>query len=231
MNPLQILNGVTKARDLAWDRKEKLISDHPNFDPKLDVRVAYFTKTINALAATQCAVRFWVEPMSNPAWWKKATTYTEADIPIQLGAYDVFCKIGASQSTFSTIESSIRALMRGIDSSAHAGGTSEFKTIYDDLLQRRLSNPDAEGVALLDVFRNIRNSIHNNGIVFHKKALDTAVSWGGRRFEFRHGKQASVPWALFLEIVEGSIHLFEKVVRDPRILGISAVVPDPASYV
>src|ERR1700694_3018231 len=155
-------------RDRLVDERIRLQVDYPHLRPSFDARLTCFSKLENILGSFQLGCAFWAENLMSPDWWKKRTSYPESDLPILRGEFHVFLKLGLVHLSFSAVESNLRIFMRAIDPSAHAGSAHEFKRIYDDLLLRRLSAPKPIYVELLDMASRLRNTVHNNGVYFHK---------------------------------------------------------------
>ena len=75
-------------------------------------------------------------------------------------------------------------------------------------------------VELLDIARVIRNTIHNNGVYFHKSGNNETLSYKGRCYCFKHGKPVDEVgnWPFIIEIISDLVSLVIDVVRDSNII-------------
>lgn len=161
-----------------------------------------------------------------PSWWKtiSKTNISNPDLQIYLNEFDMFTKIGFIQFMFSSIESAFRIFLKQLDPSACNNGTAEFKSIYSSLL-RRLNLQHQEN--LLDLLRLIRNSIHNNGVYFHKSGVNETVTYKGKKYTFEIGKPITfVTWEFIFEVIEDINGLIMEVVNANEIKTIHQII-DP----
>jgi len=70
---------------------------------------------------------------------------------------------------------------------AAAQGMSVFKRLRDS----GWHYPGGEEESFLDLFRNLRNTIHNNGVFWARDGSDHTVVWRGTTYDFPHGKKSS----------------------------------------
>jgi hypothetical protein len=177
--------------------RENLESSYPLWEEK-DGRLTLFTKLVNTTNSTLIALSTsygYIEHVFKGV--------DEKDAKILGHEYFNFVKIGYTHALFSVIESSLRLFMRGLAPTAHNGGTGNFKPLYDDLLVNRLSSPQTDLVKLLDLFRYVRNSIHNNGVFFNSSGVDETVKYNGKNYEFKHGQLIDfVDWYFLLFITD-----------------------------
>lgn len=152
----------------------------------------------------------------------------ESDRKIYRMEYQAFIKLGLVQLSFSTVESSLRIFMRALEPEAHAHATSEFKRIYDDLLLRRLTRPQPDLVELLDMASNVRHTVHNNGVYFHRSGQNAVQTYKGSSYTFEYGKPVEfTSWPLIIEITSDLIDALSDVVRNPALSAVSSDVLDP----
>lgn len=230
VNVAQLAAEITAIRDRAFDEKLRLQADFPALNPANDVRITCFSKFQNVLGSLQLGCGFWGLNLLSTDWWNRNTSYPEPDRPILRNEFQMFLKLALVQFLFSAVESSLRVFMRAIDAGAHAGASVEFKRVYDDLLLKRLVTPTPGHVELLDTVARIRNTIHNNGVYFHKSGRDAHQAYRGQTYKFIHGKPVEVGgWPLLLSIADDLLSLMRDVVRDPSIAGIAGNIVDPGS--
>ncbi len=139
------------------------------------------------------------------------------------GEFLRFIKVGFVQSIFSVAETNLRILLRALDPTACNCGTAQFKSIYDCLIGRLSSKP-ANALELLDLLRNVRNTIHNNDMYFHRSGKNTQVIYKGKPYDFYHGQPVGfVTWDLLLMLTDDLRQLIVQIVSDNAFSGINII--------
>jgi len=195
-----------------------------------DVRITAISRLHGTFAMTHLSLMFLYKDLLNKAWWGVNITPKTSDTDIQSLAYSFssYSRMAFIQSTFSSVESSFRLLLRAIDPSACNGGTSSFKSIYECLLKSKLSHYPDESVDLLDLLRLIRNTVHNNGVYFHRAGQDNVVIWQGNTYTFKHENPIDfVNWDFCVTVADNVRKLIQEVVKDSNIRTIEQLIIDP----
>lgn len=228
---MALVGRVQANRDALFDEKLKLSNGiYAAQDFSRDARLTVYSKLINSCNSLQLALTLIASNLMDLDWWKAIarTPIPQPDLAIYVKEFESFSKIGFIQSVFSSIESSLRIYLRALDSSACSNGTAEFKSIYECLFKSHLNNEPTDGIALLDLLRNIRNTIHNNGVFFNKTATNQLVLWKGRQFSFDYGKPIDfVTWDFLLEVVTALEKMISDIVNDEALTGIKTDIVDP----
>lgn len=220
---LSLIAKVESARDSFIKAKEKICASNNTWDKKTDARITLFSKSINVLNDVQIGMILIHYHLSRKDWWKLIATDSipENDIQIYLAEFIMFVKMGFLQFLFSSIESSFRLILKALDPNACSGGTAEFKNIYSSLLAR-LGLGKWE--PLLDLLRNTRNTIHNNGVYFHRAGRNEAVVYNGKTYSFVIGRPVDfVTWDFMLELLSELKKLFIEVVSHPDVSQITTI--------
>lgn len=144
------------------------------------------------------------------------------NVPDELNDYVVLLTAGLIVYPFSLFEAGLRRIVRAIDPTACSGGATDFKGIYDWLFARLRQDGWAyaggEAVEFLDLYRNIRNTIHNNGKFYSRTATDAVVTWKGNRHEFIHGAVPPfVEWDFNLRLLCELVRLNRGLMEAPAI--------------
>jgi len=183
----KLIKLLEPVRDKAVDDKRNIIALYSNINPKHDARITAFSKTINVLNSLQLALTFISKHLLSKQWWDSIATQNipDNDKQIYVNEFANLTKIGFIQGIFSAIESSLRLFLRALDFAACKGGMSEFKSIYECLLKSKLSSSPRDGIELLDLFRLIRNTVHNNGVHFHPSGKNASINWKGNTTSVR----------------------------------------------
>lgn len=217
------------VRDEFVHDRERIKKLYPSVDPQRDARISAYTKAINALNSVQLAMTFAAKHLLHDEWWAAITPQhvSDSDKKIYVEEYANFIGIGFSQSMFLVVESSLRLFLRGLDPGACNRGTAEFKSVYECLFRNKLSTVPYEGIELLELFRLVRNTVHNNGVYFHKTQSDARVTWDGETFEFKHGQPVSFANIEFLIRISGALRrLLREVIEDPSLRAVTAQIND-----
>lgn len=205
--------------------REAMLLLYPAFDPSRDSRLTSFVKLINVFNSLLLASVFARNTIASGTWKEKLSA---EEFSIWVREYDQILKIGFVQATFSGIESSLRVFLRALDPAACNGGMAEFKSIYECLFKSKLHVCPVDGVELLDALRNIRNTVHNNGVFFNPKGLDKSVTWAGQAYVFKHGVPVDfVTWDFIVRAADAVRRLLRTVVEDDAIQAVTTEITEP----
>lgn len=220
MNNIELIQII---RDSFSVKKANIITQFPDWNPIKDARITIFAKCINVCNSTHLAFIYLHFNLTNIQWWKQIanTEIPEDDIKLYASEYDMFTKIGFIQFSFSSVESAFRIFVKEIDPSACNNGTADFKNIYSYLL-KKLNLQNYENT--LDLLRLIRNTIHNNGVYFHRSGNNESVIHKGIIYDFNIGTPISfVTWNFIFEIIREVEDLIVDVVNSKEIKNIVSI--------
>ena len=230
LNVARLHAEAARLRNELLDSQSKMGVDYPHLRLGFDARLTCFARLINVLGSFYLGSSFWLNSLLSAKWWQSSTNCPVSDRQLLRNEFQQFLKLGLVHFSFSSVESSLRVFLRAIDPAAQSGAAAEFKRVYDDLLLRRLSAAKPTAVELLDMAARIRNTVHNNGVYFHKSGLDVTQHYKGRSYDFRHGKPVEFAgWPLLLEITSDLGSVVADIARDPSIVGIGGEILDPSS--
>jgi hypothetical protein len=211
---------------LLWERQQRLAQVRDELATTYgwsvcDIRLSVFTKIENAVGSTALGFESMTEFLILHRRHRDGNMRApiEQSVSKELAA---FYKLGFIQFVFSAIESSLRSLLRALNPTAANNGTAKFKAIYDCLLRTELALQRAQDwVDMLDFFRLIRNTLHNNGVYFHQSGTDTQVMYRGDLYQFKHGQKIDfVYWDLCLILLDDSIDLLKSMHAHPCVLSL-----------
>jgi hypothetical protein len=129
---------------------------------------------------------------------------------------------------FHQIETGLRSILRAVAPGVCDDGRAAFESIYTALFRTQMKIAPVEGVELLSLCRNIRNTIHNNGVVHNKAGVDISVTYKNVVYEFKHRSVIEIAWELLFVLIKDLIDLLNTIVRDPNIAGYAGTIPDEA---
>jgi hypothetical protein len=217
---------LTAIRNEMIDAREGLRTRHVTWHED-DARLTVFNKSSNVAGSTNLGVVFMAHHLCKPAWWVEKTKYGATPEAIQNSCdeFNMFLRISFIQGLFFAVESSFRVFVRALDSIACAQGCSEFKNIYEWLLKRTNLQ---QHLPLLDLIRNVRNVMHNNGLFFPTSAKNATITHRGRTYAFEVGRPNNfVTWPFILELVPDLTSLVVGIVESAELVTIPRI-PEPS---
>lgn len=138
-----------------------------------------------------------------------------------LNEYHAGLKRGFFLSFHMSIESTIRVIARGIGLEK-----DNFYDTYKALLTYLNPTKKVEYISLLDVVRNIRNTIHNNGV--YGNATKT-ISYGRTTYYFSTGARVQLRWADIDDFLNGALEMLVSIAEHPSIVSQSVTnMEDPS---
>lgn len=186
-----------------------------------DARITAFNKLNNVLTAMNLGYFLMHTYLLKKNWWKEnqKLEVTEDAIQNTLDCFEMFYRIGLIQNLNYSIESSFRVFVRKLDPTACNGGQAEFKSIYDWLLKKL--NLQTANTELLDMLRNIRNTMHNNGLFFPANGQNQSIKYKGETYNFVVANPNSfVTTELIVGLIPDLLDLVKKVVQTSPLVDI-----------
>ena len=229
---MDLIGKLEIVRHQAYQNEESVTAMYSNFDPRKDARITSFSKMINVFGSVQLALTLVSKYLLDPNWWETMMRgmISASDAQIHVSEFVNFSKIGFVQLLFSNTESSLRLFLRALNPLSCNRGSAEFKDIYQCLFRSKLSTCPPEGIELLDLFRYVRNTIHNNGVYLDRNGQDATVTWRGESYEFRQFAPVDfVTWGFLLEVSEATRSLIYTVITDANLRAVTGAIPDPFS--
>ncbi len=218
-----------------WNRREKLADLRGDLVrlygwPVTDIRLTALTKIENVVGSTALGLESLTEFLCQPRQCLDGKLYPPISKDVEF-EFNNYLRLSFVQFIFTAVESSMRLILRAINPEACGKGTSSFKSIYECLIRAELNLDESQDwINLLDLFRIIRNSLHNNGVYFHATANNVNVLYRGRVYEFSHGKCLDfVYWDLKLSLLDDVLSLIETILQHPKIQNLS-YIKDPFAF-
>lgn len=184
---------------------------------KSDARWAVFNKCSSVLITIGLGLVFLERHLTQRKWWEENSTlpFTDQTIRDTSQEFEMFLRIGLIQNLMYSVESSLRIFLRSLNPAACKNGNAEFQSIYRCLLKMiDLSNH----LTILDLWRNIRNVMHNNGLFMPPNGQDIVVEHKSKRYEFKVDQPISfLNTALLMELTPDMLYLMIDVVNSEKI--------------
>ena len=227
----------TKQIEEELDMDRNSVLNRYAFNKHKDARVTIFSKVILVQRSIRLCFIFRKNHLTEPDWWKGLSADINWSLPSDhdsledpLGHYidefTDFSTVGYVHTLFSSIESSFRIFMRALDPNACNKGTDDFINIYQWLLTKLTFG---NYICMLHLLRLMRNTIHNNGVYYHRKNLKEIVRYNGKTYTFELGKGVEYGdvWELLqFQIMPDAKRMIADVVNTKDISSIPQIV-DP----
>lgn len=185
-----------------------------------DARVGVFAKCINVIEPTFFALMFEKEQLRTKEYQGRFAGEgneppSEEEIVSQSDNFLRYLILCYAITLFSVIESSLRIFVKKLDPTACSNGTSEVQSIYNWLL-KQLGLQKYE--TLLELFRLIRNCMHNNGIFTPKNGQDVPITYKEQDFKFKKGEQILFVTFDFLILLSYDLReMLEDIIKSPKL--------------
>jgi hypothetical protein len=213
-----------------------LVQRH-SFDQKYDARVTIYSKCIVAVDSLYLALLLRQSSLVDKQWWNKIwcnelglyTVPDEQTLVMMRKGFSQFLVIGFFHSLFSAIESAFRIYVKELDPVACNNGTADFEAIYNYLFKKLKLQQRQQYKELLDLLRYIRNTIHNNGVYFHRDGKNKPISYKGKQYAFDIGKPVKFPGGVLnflLGLMQDILKMIEDVVYRSDIISRNEII-DP----
>jgi hypothetical protein len=136
------------------------------------------------------------------------------------------------QFLFSSLESTIRLLVRNINPIKYEQGRNSFKTLISWLLEEsRVTETHSDFIEIISI---LRNSVHNNGVYSptSSKATDKKIVYNGIICDFKINHKINVGvniWQLLFHLTDECLSIVKGIITSPEIIQKS-YIKDP-SYI
>lgn len=194
-----------------------------------DARIGVFAKCINSIEPVFFSLIFCEEYLRKPEWQARfskdhKTPPHSEEMQHQVDAYIMYQQYSYAELFFAGIESSMRIFVRGIDPNACNEGRATFGSISDFLLKK--TNTE-KYKPLLELFRLIRNTSHNNGIYLPENGENKTINWKGVDYNFEVEKSVSfVTFPFLINLSKDLREMLVEMVESNELNSISEII-DP----
>jgi hypothetical protein len=226
-----IISGLVAMRNMLGEDAKRLVANNPHWDQHTDARVTVFWNAQTILASTALGLVFVKRSLHEESFSKvinvvEGESWEVAKRELERGL-EAFVKLGLLQFLFSVVESAFRAFLRAFESQAFSKGTLGFMKVYGRL-QRHLASISEDSGTLLELWAEIRNAIHNNGVYFNPKGdSDVEVIYKGNSYKFKNGQKVDfADWKRLLLLTLDLRELLLQIVNDENLKVINGTILD-----
>jgi len=147
--------------------------------------------------------------------------FKEEEIVAHIKEYDVFIRLGVSNTICIITEEALRSTVIAIDCKACESGRGSFKCIYEYLFKHI---GDSKYRTLFDFHRLIRNTIHTNGIYLPENNKDVDLNLFGMMFKFTVGKKVDfLTMKILLSLISEYNTAFFEIFENEKIKSIDYI--------
>lgn len=223
----KVIRNLIDLRNDYFNTAVRLQNDHKWTEK--DARIGVFAKCINVIEPVFFSLNFCSDQLRRPDYQARfskdhKTPPHPEEVQHQVDNFIQYQQFSYAELLFSGIESSLRVFVRAIDSHACNEGKASFSSISGYLLNKtglQMYEP------LLDMFRLIRNTSHNNGLYLPEENGDRTITWKNQTYEFVIGKPINfVTFPFLIEISKDLKEMLEKMVESEPVRSISKLT-DP----
>ena len=217
----KIKNDITIASHLAFDKRVPIQAKYSWKDD--DARLTIFNKLNRLLASISLGYFLMETVVQKKEWWKQnQPDLNDQSVTNAFDDFEMLFRIGLIHNLMYCVESSFRIYVKTIDEDVYKKMQGQFKSIYGWLFKKL--NLQATNVELLDLFRNIRNTMHNNGLFFPTSGNDQTIIHKGITYKFEVGKPNNfVTTELIVDLTPDLINLVENVVQASPLVNIGHI--------
>ncbi|MEK3796961.1 hypothetical protein MHI18_01695 [Peribacillus sp. FSL H8-0477] len=212
---MEIADRLTEYRIAYGNQHDRLANKYSWFQGK-DVRLTGLSKIANSLDFARTGIylgrsKFYARvpeqkllPDSDLGLNEKKTVKKNI-----LNEFHAGIKRGFFLSLHMSIESTIRIIARGLGLEKQ-----EFYHTYKDLLNQLNLTKKDDYMRLLNVIRNVRNTIHNNGVYSN---VNKSISYGRSTYTFTTGARVQLRWADIDDFLEGILEMLVTIAEHSMI--------------
>ena len=228
------LQSVREARDKAFYDATILLSTF-HWDQRTDARITTLSKIIKLLVALQltCHSFLRLESAAEEEWSSLVLPAGDnSDRRPYLDTMELVTKTGFVASLFAAMESSFRVYLNDLDPEAYARNQSRTREIMRLLLKERLSHEYAPHFEVVDLLRNLRNTLHNNGMFYPPDGRSLSFTFRGLSHAFVPGQRVNfVTWELVIDLADTMRSISFQLARDEKIGSVPGVLADPSALI
>lgn len=194
-----------------------------------DTRVVIFTKGIRVMNGIQISLSHLHRDLKSDDWWKKRypnEVITSENKKFLCDDFDNFLRSALISDVYGIFESTVRILAKSYSPTLFPNVTISFSKIYPKFLKELNLK---QFISLIQIWSNIRNSIHNDGMFIPPDGKDQDIVYDNDTYLFRVEKP--IIHAGWKDLCELSYELGKATYQIVRTLKISSIsyIEEPGS--
>jgi len=211
-------------RDSLYELSEKLAINYykieqefPNIK-KDDARLTCYSKCTNIVEQILFSRIFEDEQLKDSKWFEKIPyikSPTEIQIKTTQDMFDSYLRVSLVTIFFSSLETFLRTLQKELFPK------SKENQIYK-IIEIMLENFDLKYYQrIFDLYRFLRNSLHNNGIITDKHTYP--ILYNGIWYNFELGKPVQINWLMLCQVTSELEDCLNKIIHNEKIMKIEHI--------
>ncbi len=224
---LKAINTFEPIRGEIQSYRNKIVEKY-SWDIDKDIRIAVFEQLDNLIRSLSLSIAVSVRGFQNKKWIDlllfESINFRPGEKEIETfkvrNNLHTFHKIGYIYSLMQVIEGSIRSIARKTLPNENSTGSfgDLCKKIGMNLKSPKKLNEDMRDA--LDLLREIRNTIHNNGFYFPDSSTKGSlkINYKGKDYFFNYGNpQGNAHYSVLAQITEDLFGLLKVLIEDKSI--------------
>ncbi|MDQ6863302.1 MAG: hypothetical protein M3044_05720 [Thermoproteota archaeon] len=227
-----LLPQMALVRENFDKARTSYMNNHKTFQLEKDARLTIYSHCIVAFDSAFLYLIFRTFDLPEDSWWdnlpQKIIEKFGITKPLILkpspdnrklikDSVDSYWQYSVFILLFSSLESSIRTIIRTAYPGEFKDGRGHLTSIYKRLLGNKFSCYEC----LLKLFRLARNTMHNNGVYFPKdEGGDDHVTYKSKTYDFIDGQSVqydNVSKLLFFDIAPDILKMINDIVNSPDV--------------
>lgn len=198
-----------------------------------DSRIVIFTKGVRVMNGLQIGISHLRKDLKQDEWWKSRfpnDTITPENKKLICDDFDNFLRGALINDVYGIFESTIRILAHKFSSEMFPDPTIRFSKIYPKLLKELELE---KFIPLLQIWSNIRNSIHNDGMFIppKSKSNDEDIVYDGDTYMFRVNKPViCAGWKDLCELSYELAKATHQIITSSKISNMSFIEEPGSKY-
>ena len=232
VDPASFASLLVRAREVKADLEQRIhrqAVERPTWTAGVDARAAGLQDLWNVLRTSELSLVFIDWHLGDPAWWTRlrGSQLNPRQVEFEFIAYSQGSKFGVFHLAASSVENTLRCLLRALAPEAAKGARGEFKAVYECLLRTHLHLPH-DDLLLLDLVRLTRNTMHNAGVHLPPSRRSERLRFQDVDYDFGEATSLEfVTWRFVLDRIGDLQALLDRVVRaDPLWTKPDAIAAD-----
>jgi len=208
-------------------------SGRPQWVTTVDARASCLQSLWNVLRHAELSLVYIARHLGEAGWWAALRQGVPPirQVAFEFTAYSQCSKFATFHLALSAVENSHRSFLRALAPTAANGARAEFKSVCECLFRTHLGMQERD-LALLDLLRLIRNTIHNEGVHRPRDSKPLTLTLDGVGYEFQDGVPIEfVTWRFVLDRLRDLVDVQDRAVRRPALWDLTAHIPDASAEV
>ena len=211
-------------RKSLYELAKKIAYSHYNIEKEFtdwkkdDARLACHTRCIITVENVLFTRIFEEEQLGDQNWYKKIQYFqlpTPSQIKTTQETFDLNLRVVLVTLFFASLETFLRTLFKELFPSSIENQIYKIIEVLLEHLDLKVYQDK------FDLYRFLRNSLHNNGIVTDKFAYP--IKYNGVTYDFQLGKSVQVNWLMLCQVTSELEDCLNKIIHSKEVMKIKYI--------